>query len=196
LPSFQRLSHSSTNFTRSFIESVSFQGMLATGFQVECDIGSVPFGAKDCSNMRQLMMALLLGVSGCSDSKDFTVNDDEGTICLHSAADSALEIKVTFPDCFSSSCSSLLDANCSVELSANEVRIHSHGVIETRGGTCTADCRSYSTTCSSGPMTPGAYVVLHGTQSKDVSLPVASQELFDPEEENHPNCDWKPSLYL
>jgi hypothetical protein len=29
-PAFQRFSHSKTNFTRSFIESVSFQGMSAT----------------------------------------------------------------------------------------------------------------------------------------------------------------------
>lgn len=88
------------------------------------------------------MITLLL--FACAPEVTTRTLTDEGTVCLSDGGD----VVVTFPDCLSSSCDTLVSAECSAELVDGEVVVHAEAVIESQGTACTADCGLVQATCT------------------------------------------------
>jgi hypothetical protein len=112
--------------------------------------------------------AMLL-VAACAGEIDYT---NEGEVCLVTRPSGALEVRVIFPDCLSSSCDLGRSASCSVTRSGNDLIIESRGnVAFQRDGTCALDCGKLRAICQSEPLEPGEYRVVHGDASATATLP-------------------------
>ncbi len=114
--------------------------------------------------------------------------EDEGQICLYPAgtpgqsrlqsepfsypANRGIDIVVTAPDCLSSSCSHDEQATCTATMEGDDViRVRSRASYREAGSICSADCRSLSATCSTGPLPPGTYQVRHGDSTFALTVP-------------------------
>lgn len=69
--------------------------------------------------------------------------EDEGSVCL----DDEGQVQVTFPDCLSSSCDTLVSAECTATLVDGVLEVHAKAVIESQGTECTADCGLVQASC-------------------------------------------------
>ncbi len=80
-------------------------------------------------------------------------------------------VRVAFPTCLSSSCDTLQEASCTLDVSGDVLRISSQGIVESKGKICTLDCRAATVECTMEPIEPGDYTVIHGDERQTVSLP-------------------------
>jgi hypothetical protein len=129
---------------------------------------------------------LMLAVS-CGEGVRTTSFVDEGQVCISSTEQGAVVVRVAFPTCLSSSCDTLQDASCTLEVSGDELRVSSQGVVESKGKVCTLDCRAATVECAIATLEPGDYTVIHGAQRETVSIPnVEGVIIGDPS----PVIDW------
>src|SRR5688500_4967033 len=86
--------------------------------------------------------ALLLLTTSCGDGARTTSYVDEGQVCIASTEQGAVVVRVAFPTCLSSSCDTLQEASCTLDVSGDVLRISSQGIVESKGKICTLDCRA------------------------------------------------------
>jgi hypothetical protein len=118
---------------------------------------------------------------GCSSDVFETQYRDQGSVCLRSTGGETLGITVTFPGCLSSSCDKVLAKSCSAERSGTEIRIHSSADVESRGGSCTADCGIAAARCALAGLEAGQYSVTHGTDTASVTIPTEADVVLGPD---------------
>ncbi|MBM4364580.1 MAG: hypothetical protein FJ090_01580 [Deltaproteobacteria bacterium] len=87
-----------------------------------------------------MILVLLLA---CAPEVTTRTLEDEGSVCL----DDEGQVQVTFPDCLSSSCDTLVSAECTAELVDGVLEVHAKAVIESQGEVCTTDCGLVQATC-------------------------------------------------
>jgi hypothetical protein len=104
---------------------------------------------------------------------DVTSFRDEGTVCLQSRSDGVLDVSVFFPTCLSSTCDTVLDNRCSVNVEGATIVVASFGSFESpRRGSCSADCRALVADCASEEsVPPGDYTVMHGEDQGPLEAP-------------------------
>jgi len=130
---------------------------------------------------RSWPLLLAVACSGSDGGKPFrTTYQDEGSICIRSAADGKIEVTVVFPTCLSSSCDRALGTTCSATLSGTTLVISSKGESESTGAReCTADCGALVAKCGSSiAVPPGDYTLEHGDSSAAIVLPQSEVALF------------------
>ena len=89
-------------------------------------------------------MITFLALFACAPEVTTRTLTDEGSVCL----DDDGSIVVTFPDCLSSSCDTLLSAECTASLVDGVIEVHAEAVIESQGNACTTDCGIVQATCA------------------------------------------------
>ncbi len=87
-------------------------------------------------------MITFLSLLACAPEVTTRTLTDEGSVCVDDGG-----IVVTFPDCLSSSCDTLLSAECSATLVDGVLEVHAEAVIESQGNECTTDCGLVQATC-------------------------------------------------
>jgi hypothetical protein len=97
---------------------------------------------------------------------------DEGPLCFTKSASGGVLVKSYFGSCYSSSCSRAEGLECHVEIEDGRILVSSRGAVTTHGGTCTADCHTYSTDCDVGALEPGEYTVKYGARSATLKIPL------------------------
>ncbi len=90
------------------------------------------------------MLTLLTLLVACEPPIETRTITDEGSACVDDAGD----IEVTFAGCLSSSCDTLVSAECTAELVDGVVEVHGEAVIESQGTECTDDCGIITATCA------------------------------------------------
>ena len=117
------------------------------------------------------VFAVALGVVGCGG--DVTSYRNEGLVCLESRSDGVLDVSVIFPTCLSSTCDTVLQSSCSIDVEGFTITVESFGSFETpRRGSCSADCQQLSAGCASEePIPPGDYTVIHGEDEAMLEVP-------------------------
>lgn len=135
------------------------------------------------SLMRTLMLSsMLLTLQGCV--AESNIYEDRGTVCVYSegpessstlqdyAAGHALRVVAAAPECFPSGCSSVIGAECQVEVVAGKVVVDTFFSIETRDGQCKSDCRAIEAVCNSAaPLEEGSYEVVLGSTAVTLEAP-------------------------
>lgn len=120
------------------------------------------------------------GLGGGSGTTTDTVQN-EGAVCLKKSGDgqgeSEVRVKVHFNACLSSSCDTLVDKGCSVEVSSGELTVESEATIESEKNPqgCTADCGLVSANCGTVTLEDGEYSLTHGDESMQFSTPLDSE---------------------
>jgi hypothetical protein len=107
-----------------------------------------------------------------------TVFNNVGSVCFTSTSTGTVNVQVVFPGCLSSSCDRPKNALCAITEKDGVIRVSSHGEVEHEGGSCTADCGSFTTRCTSEPIAPGTYTVTYGEQTAELTLPTTPQQRF------------------
>jgi hypothetical protein len=129
-------------------------------------------------------MGLPVLVLGCSEGRRITVSDDAGELVVRSTLDGALAVEVSFPGCFSSSCSEVMDARCTITLGGDALRVSSHSEVDittAHGTECSQDCMAVTAGCiTSTFVEAGEYNISHGLQEARVTLPVECELFFGP----------------
>lgn len=115
-------------------------------------------------------MLYILAALACAPKSWTTTITDEGTVCLNDAG----EVQVTFPGCLSSSCDTVLSAECSAELVDGVLEVHGTAVIESIGGECTADCGYIQATCEA-PLIEDPETVVFSYAGVETALDVACE---------------------
>lgn len=131
--------------------------------------------------LRIAIATVVLALAACDDETERNEYENRGATCATSDADGTLQVTVEFASCLSSSCSTVSDNTCSLQLSGNQILVTSHAIIETRlEGPCTDDCRVASAQCGLASVPPGTYAVVHGDSAENIELPTTGAVLFDP----------------
>ena len=126
---------------------------------------------------------VLFTLAACDAESERTEYENRGATCVTSDADGTLHVTVEFASCLSSSCSTLSDNTCSLQLSGNQILLTSQAIIETQlEGPCTDDCRAASAQCTLASVPPGTYALVHGDTAENLELPTTGAVLFDPSE--------------
>ncbi len=115
--------------------------------------------------------------------------ENEGRLCLFAAepnpfvtqtpqdfvAGNSVELLVVMESCVSSSCTSDIAATCEASMTGSQITVTSAGSYseDTGLGGCTDDCRAVSATCSTGPLQPGSYTVVHGEDELVLEVPAS-----------------------
>jgi hypothetical protein len=151
-----------------------------------------------------LALSVLLLAFGCSDDEDRGSERaterstersslaDEGGICLRAADDGALYVRVVANGCFSSSCTTLVEASCEVESVGDTITVHSTLELEQLRGEellCTADCVPLGAECEFMAIAPGRYVLHLGNSSATIDLPAERLVLFGTDGLTENFCD-------
>ena len=135
-----------------------------------------------------LILALPLGVVGCSG--DVSSYRNEGTLCLESRSDGVLDVSVIFPPCLSSTCDTVLETSCSINVEGSTITVESFGSFETATrGSCSADCQLLTAHCESEePIPPGDYTVVHGEDEGMIEVPTEGASVG--EENGFSECEF------
>ena len=152
---------------------------------------------------RRLVCPFALGlmlVVGCGGPEGETRHlEDEGEICFgdeyapgedrsHLEADEPLVLTVLFSDCVGG-CDEAHEGSCSIEESGNTVTVTSQGSYTEQGpppgGTCTMDCRFYTTTCEGPVLGEGTYELEHGDDIYEFTVPGDGEESRCLDDPNH-----------
>jgi len=96
--------------------------------------------------MRHLRSLLLLvPLVACGSGKTQSTLRNQGVACVDEAAG---EVVVDFQTCLSSSCDTLLSAECTATWSNGSLTVEASAVIESQGNVCTDDCGFVTTSCA------------------------------------------------
>ena len=132
---------------------------------------------------------LALGACGPPPEPAPSVVEDQGRVCVqkfwgtglaagpHGASDEGrrqeLHVNVMVAECLSSSCSRPFGAGCTVARGGRNLIVRSWGVTRPRRDvSCTADCGKLEADCYTGTLEPGGYVVTHGAQRLEITVPM------------------------
>jgi hypothetical protein len=118
------------------------------------------------------MTLLFLALFACDPEPKIVTETltDEGTVCLNDAG----LAEVTFPGCLSSSCDSVVESSCTVELADGVVTVHATATIEREQGECTSDCGFIQVTCEMPLIEdPSTVVFSYAGQTTDLSAECA-----------------------
>lgn len=128
-----------------------------------------------------LVAASLAAVTfGCDEDVSFDEDIDTGNVCIRQSAEGALEVGVASETCYSGSCSEKLVSQCSLTRDGTDLKLTSYTRVKVWGGTCTADCVSYSAGCELANVPPGTYTLRHGEFTGTITLPLTSTWASDP----------------
>lgn len=94
--------------------------------------------------MRHAPLLLLAGLVACGTGKTETVLTNQGVACVDEAAGT---VEVDFQGCLSSSCDTLLSAECTATWANGSLTVEATAVIESQGNVCTDDCGFITTAC-------------------------------------------------
>lgn len=96
-------------------------------------------------------------------------------------AGDAIVITVIHDACLSSSCDVDRHMTCEVTLDGTQLLVHSEGGYIERDGyvTCTDDCGWLQAECTSPPLPAGDYVILHGDDEVQLTIPSTVSGLCD-----------------
>ena len=89
-----------------------------------------------------------------------TITDD-GSVCVNDAG----EVEVTFEACLSSSCDTVVSAECSATYADDVVEVHATAVIDREQGECTSDCGYVTVTCAMPEGVPDTATFSFGGES-------------------------------
>ena len=118
-------------------------------------------------------LAAVLCVSGCDSATENEVTE-VSSFCVETGAD-RLVITGTLATCLSSSCDKLLESECTVTPGGDGLMLEARGLIESKGGECTADCGSANFRCEYAPEADGDLTIVAGDLSLDYAYPGAEQ---------------------
>jgi hypothetical protein len=115
-----------------------------------------------------LLSVMLLGA--CATEEDHV---DEGTACVAGEVGQPHDVSVDFGLCTSSSCDEVLHASCSATLEGTTLTVEATARIRSKDGQCTEDCVSVTTDCQTPALAAGAYTLVYGEGSVELTVPVA-----------------------
>jgi hypothetical protein len=110
----------------------------------------------------------------CGDDSRRIAYDDQGSTCWGSS-NGELTVRVSLPNCLSSSCDTDRAAQCTVLVEANRVLLDSHLAYTRQGdGDCTLDCGQLAADCVTALPADGTYTVDFGERTNVGTLVVVA----------------------
>ena len=119
-------------------------------------------------------LAAALCVGGCDSTTEREVTE-VASLCVNTDGD-RLVVSGQMNACLSSSCDTLIESDCVLAETDGGLAVEARALIESRGGTCTADCGSVPFRCEFMPEADGDITVAAGSLSVDYAFPNGDEE--------------------